>query len=128
MKYDGQNISSNTTNLTIDFRASNNSANILNCLKDLHTTKKRETKRTSIAKSKIFYENGAIYISMLSNLCDRPLKFLIDTGASITLIANDIIRKDVHVTNYTIKLFGVVREASIRTQGTFNNKRHIFYR
>lgn len=80
MKYDGQNISSNTTNLTIDFRASNNSANILNCLKDLHTTKKRETERTSIAKSKIFYENGAIYISMLSNLCDRPLKFLIDTG------------------------------------------------
>lgn len=114
MKYEGRNVSSKKPNLTIDFRTSRNNEKILNVLRNFHSSS-NEKKDSSTVQSKIFYEEGAIYILLKSNLSERPLKFLIDTGASITLVANDAITKAKHWTNYIIKLFGVVKDVSIKT-------------
>ena len=55
---------------------------------------------------------------MKSNLCERPLKFLIDTGASITLLAEDVISEKPYISNYVINLYGVTgKDVSIKTKG-----------
>lgn len=117
MEYEGQHISSNIPNLTVNFRTSENNEKILNVLKDFHLSSNKKLGAQNGIEHKIFNENGAAYILLKSNFCERPLKFLIDTGASITLLADDLVPEHIHVTNYIVRLFGVVRDVSVQTQG-----------
>lgn len=66
----------------------------------------------------IFSENGAPYILLETNLSERPLKLLVDTGASISLLASDLIYKNIKKANYIINLYGIVgKDVSIQTEG-----------
>lgn len=122
MKYTGRHISSIEPNLTINFRTSENNEDILDILKDFQQTKKLTNMKNSITTN-IFTEKGAAYILLKSDFTERPyLKLLIDTGASITLIAQDVIKKDTKIKDYIIKLFGVVKNVSIKTQGLIEGK------
>lgn len=121
MKYTGRYISSNFPNLTINFRTFENSEQILNVLRDFQFPKQKINIRNEV-ETKIFTENGAAYVLLESDCRERPLKLLIDTGASITLLANDVNTKNSQVTKYIIKLFGVVRDVSIETQGLISGK------
>ena len=122
-KYQGQNISSNESDMTVNFRTSENNESILNILRDFQVISNYESKRDKL-QHKIFNENGGAYVLIKTSLCpDRPLKFLIDTGASITLLADDIISDGTNIMNYIVKLFGVVgKETFIKTKGTVYSK------
>lgn len=117
MECDGQHISSTTPHMTINFRTSDNNEEILKIPNNFQIISKGKNTIQCKITSKIFNENGAAYILLKSNFCDRPLKLLIDTGASITLLANDLAPNNVNIINYTIKLSGVVRDISIETCG-----------
>lgn len=103
--------------MTINFRTSDNNEEILKVLKNFQFISREKNNTKSRIISKIFNENGAAYILLKSNICERPLKLLIDTGASITLLANDLAPKNIDIINYIIKLFGVVKDISIETCG-----------
>lgn len=122
MKYTGRHISSIEPNLTINFRTFENNEEILDILKDFQLTKQTTNIQNTITTN-IFTEKGAAYILLKSNFSERPyLKLLIDTGASITLLAKDVIKQESQIENYIIKLFGVVKNVSIETQGLIHGK------
>lgn len=113
----GQTIPSIST-ININFRTSENEPSIL---KELHIKPiilKVDTESNKILEHKFFYEKGAPFILLHTNLCQRPLKLLIDTGASVSILASDIVSKNIHKTNYCFSLFGNAgREVSVTTQG-----------
>lgn len=117
MECDGQHISSPDPDMTMNFRTSDNNEEILEILRNFQLVSREKNDTKSKITSEIFNENGAAYILLKSNFCERPLKLLIDTGASITLLANDLAPETTNVINYIIKLFGVVKDISIETQG-----------
>lgn len=117
MKCDGQHISSPNPDITMNFRTSDNNEENLKILRNFQFISKEKNNPQCKITNGIFDENGAAYILLKSNFCKRPLKLLIDTGASITLLANDLAPKNVKIINYIIKLFGVVRDISIETRG-----------
>lgn len=68
-----------------------------------------------------FFEKGAPFILLNTNLCERPLKLLIDTGASVSIVASDIIKENIQKTNYFFSLFGIAgKEVSVTTEGMVN--------
>lgn len=100
----------------INFCTENNDNSILDILKSF-----QKTKNVGTIYQKIFHENGAPYIFIKTNLSDRPLKLLIDTGASLSLISNEIISDNTHKKNCQINLYGLIgKEMSIRTHGMIN--------
>lgn len=118
MKHEGQHVSSPIPRLSINFRTSENDENTLNILKTFQINSSTNSNEKYIIEHKIFTENGAPFIYLNTNLCDKPLKFLIDTGATITILASDVITKEVTKINYIVNLFGIVgKEASVQTEG-----------
>lgn len=112
MELQGHNVSS--TILNINFRANENSKQTLEILKSFQCG----IKYCSSLQHKIINENGAPYLIVKTNLCERPLKFLIDTGASLSLIANDLIGESILRKKYFINLYGLVgKEISVSTEG-----------
>lgn len=102
-------------NMSINFRTINNDENKIDSLKKLQTQNKIENMNV---KTKIINEKGAPFVAIKTNLCKRPLKFLVDTGAAISLIADDVISENVHKINYEVNVFGIIgKDVSIRTQG-----------
>lgn len=119
MKHYGQPVSSAIYNLSINFHTSKNNhnkINILHCLQD--PTPLTHTTEIQTIEHKIININNAPFITLKSNLCERPLKFLLDTGASLSLIADDIILDQTTIHKFIINICGITgKEASIRTQG-----------
>lgn len=79
MEYDGLNISSPNINMTVNFRTSDNSEDILEVLKKFQFTSREKNNNECKVTNEIFNENGAAYILLKTNFCERPLKLLIDT-------------------------------------------------
>lgn len=74
-------------------------------------------------KIKIHHENGASFLYLQTNLRKEPLKLLVDTGAFITLLAEDVFEKYTHkiIFNNKLDLYGISgEEASIKTKGVVN--------
>lgn len=118
MGQEGRLVSSVISNININFRTSENDQNILKALKDFQKTAQNQTVETKEISQKIFNENGAPFIQIKSNLNERPLKLLIDTGAAITILASDLVSKDVNRINYIVNLYGIVgKDVSIKTEG-----------
>lgn len=47
----------------------------------------------------IHNEKGAAFIYLKTNLTDRPIKLLVDTGASVSILADDMITNSIEVMN-----------------------------
>lgn len=83
-------------NLNINFRISDNDYHTIRQLLNIqenniyHTLNDNTLNKIEI---EIFTENRVPYVILNTNLCDRPLKFPIDTGAAISLVANNSIGK-----------------------------------
>lgn len=112
MNFQGQKVSSNILN--INFKTNQNEKHTLNLLKCFQSG----IKYRGSLEHEIFYENGAPYISIESNLCERPLKLLVDTGASLSLISKELVKGDTYKREIQINLYGLVgKEVSIQTEG-----------
>lgn len=108
-------------NLNINFRISDNDYHTIRQLLNIqenniyHTLNDNTLNKIEI---EIFTENRAPYVILNTNLCDRPLKFLIDTGAAISLVANNSIGKTQSLIKYEVNVFGIMgREMSVKTEG-----------
>lgn len=109
---EGQTVSSNILN--INFRTNENTTQTLELLKSFQNG----IKYKGLLQQEIINENGAPYLMIKTNLCERPLKFLIDTGASISLIAKDLTEENTLKKNCCINLYGLVgKEICVRTEG-----------
>lgn len=128
MEYEGRNISS-PNQMSIHYKVSQNTENTMNMIKNLQPNLNNiSNENANTIEYEIFTENGAPFVLLKSNLTDRPIKFLIDTGASISLLADDVITYPVNKINYSVNLYGLVgKEVSIKTLGivhpifAFNN-------
>lgn len=104
------------TNLRINFRTAQNEPNILQKLYNKPSILKISS--NTIVEHKFFFEKGAPFILLNTNLCERPLKMLIDTGAAVSIVASDAIKQDIHKTNYFFSLFGIAgKDVSVTTEG-----------
>lgn len=118
MKHVGQHVSSKLPDLTVNFRTTKNDEKTLGILETLQLVSRKENGSKDTLKHEIFNENGAPYLNVSTNLNIRPLKFLVDTGASISLIANDVFHEDNRKIDYIVNLFGIMgKEASVKTEG-----------
>lgn len=117
----GQNDSSKSPDLTVNFRTTKNDEKTLKILKMLQIASKKENGSNEPLRHKIFTENGAPYLNVSTNLYDRPLKFLIDTGASISLISSDALHKETSKIDYVVNLYGIMgKDVSVKTEGMVN--------
>lgn len=101
-------------NFNINFHKKNNDHSILNILKGF-----QKIQNVKSFQHKIFQENNAPFILIQTNLCQRPLKILIDTGASLSLLSNKVVSKKLYKKNCRLNLYGLMgKEMPIRTKGT----------
>lgn len=105
-------------NLSINFRICDNDEKTLNELQNLSKNMMTIAQHNEILEHKIYYENDAPFILLNTNLCERPIKLILDTGAAITVIAQDLIADNIEKINYIVNLFGLAgKEHSIKTLG-----------
>lgn len=105
MKQEGLLVSSAEKNLDYKINSGENGAN----------------SKIKIIKSKIYNDDGAPYIIMKTNLSDRPLKFLLDSGAAVSLL-NICILENVdllsNIVDHNVNIFGILGEnVKIKTFG-----------
>lgn len=114
MEHYDQNVSSHSI-LSLHFRASRNNDNILNTIKNVQGF---STNTFGNLTHSIFIENGAPFILLKTNFSEKPLKLLIDTGASISLVASDMIHDKKSKHKYIVNLFGILgKDKSVQTEG-----------
>lgn len=110
MKFTGQKFSSTKPNATMNFKKKDNeNYNIFTELQD---------NSNELVEYNIFQKNNASYIIIQSNLWEWPITLMLDTGASISIIAEDKINKNIKIEKNTINLFGIAgKDKSIETKG-----------
>lgn len=114
---------STQSNLNINFRISDNDHHTIKKLLNIQKSNIFKTQYTlnqhnNNIEKEIFTENRAPYIILNTNLCERPLKFLIDTGAAISLVAKNSIGENNNLIKYEINVFGIMgKEMSVKTEG-----------
>lgn len=107
-----------SNNLMVNFRTQENSNSTINTLKNIQNLSTiNHTSNTSI-KYDISTENYSMFISLGTNITKRPIKLLVDTGASVSLVANDIILDNAQKLNFTINLWGITGTGNtVKTDG-----------
>ena len=117
MEYEGQLIPSNII-LSIDLDTNAKEHREIQKCSDIQT-KLQETKyEKTFIEHEIFYEEGAPFIRLKSNLSERPLTLMLDTGAAVTLLADDLVSENIVRQDYVVNLYGLVgRDFSIKTKG-----------
>lgn len=113
MGYGGQHTPSQL--MSINMNIKNNDENKLTILREMqifHT----ETYKT--LTESIFIERKSPFIYLYTELTNRPLKMLIDTGASVSIINKDSIETDQKLRDFKVNLYGVGgKEKGIETMG-----------
>lgn len=70
-------------------------------------------------ENELITSNNAMFILLFTNIAKRPIKLVVDTGAVITLIADDVILEGTSKLNCKLDLCGVTgQENIIQTGGT----------
>lgn len=113
----GHTVSSNS-NISINFRSAENDLNISQKIEIKPEISYRNSITKEIIEQKIFSKNEMPYILLKTNLCDRPIKLSIDTGAAVSIIASDLVRNEMIEENYKLNLFDIAdKEICTTTQG-----------
>lgn len=97
MIFDGQNISSKKR--TMNFRKINESKTQNQKFKDGQFINDSE----ELIEHEIFNENNASFAIIKTNLWTRPSTLMLDTGASISIIADSKVGKNVEIKNRIVK-------------------------
>lgn len=113
----GQFVSS-SQNISINFNLAENTSDILHKIEIKPEFFQKNSNTEEIIVQKIHSENGIPYILVNTNLCERPIKLYIDTGAAVSIIANNVIENDTIKENEALNLFGINdTETPFVTQG-----------
>lgn len=123
MEYLGQTVSSNLNDF-INFRSAENNTDISHKINYKPVILQKNSIEEEIIEQKIFSEGGMPFILLTTNLCERPIKLFIHTGAAVSIIANDVIKNEnIIVNHYTLNLIAINGNYdSITTQGMVNSK------
>lgn len=115
MRYEGLGISSIKPNIAINIERLKNNKETQKILKRIENF---SVSKQNIITQKIQLENHASYIIIKINVINRPVKLLIDTGASLSIIAKDLVTNKIKIEDFRINLFGISgKEKSITTNG-----------
>lgn len=107
MEQSGQTVSSNS-NISINFLKENNTEFSQNF-------SKISPKPVVLQMNS---QGGMPFILLNTNLCERPIKMFIDTGAAVSIIASDVIDDKIIEENCTLNFFGInENNNSIKTHG-----------
>lgn len=113
----GQTVSSNS-DIFINFRSAQNKSDIPQKMIIIPEISQKNSKIEEIVEQKIFSDRGMPFILLNTSLCERPIKLYIDTGATVSIIADDVIKNDIIIENDTLNLLGITgKEVSIKTLG-----------
>lgn len=111
-------VSSMDSHLSINFRTSENDEETLGKLRKIQQSSINNIKDRKLISLDLHDENGAAFVYLQTNLNKKPLKLLVDTGASITILANSVVTENVKKTNFIVNLYGIVgKDVSVKTQG-----------
>lgn len=103
------------SHFTVNFRTKDNKESILNVLQNMQTP----TKNLPNLEYELITSNNTMFISLYTNITKRPIKLVVDTGAVISLIADDIILEETSKMNCILDLCGVTGQDNIiQTKGT----------
>lgn len=95
--------------LTAHFRVQNNNTTVLNGLRNLQVY--FASQNVSVSQ-KICIKNDKPMVYLKTSISPKPIRLLVDTGASVSLIADDLITKCEQVHDFHITIFGIVGEAA----------------
>lgn len=104
MKYEGQHVSSSPRIKSIDIDCSKNSSeqdHLIHSLQNFYIDKFENISQD------ISIENRALYINLQTNSIERPIKMLIDTGASVSIISSKLISPKAELQNIRCRLYGL---------------------
>lgn len=104
MERDGQHIPSHTNFLSIHVNKDKNDMEKMKLLQNLQVFHFDTHK---ILTEKFFIHGRSPFIYLHTNLTNRPLKMLIDTGAAISLIVKNSIEDDSNKRDFKLKLLGI---------------------
>lgn len=107
MEYEGQNISSRENLLSINIKRNKNTAEQLEQLQKLEQPIANPIITHDNIKHKMFVENNTPFIMLRTNLTLRPLKMIVDTGATIGIIVDGVIDKEREISGTKLKIFGI---------------------
>lgn len=115
MNQNGINDSSSKT-FSINFRTINNK---IDTLKKLNKLQILEDKcQNDAIRINFFSEHNAPIVMLKTNLSENLLKFLIDTGAAVSLIAENVIPLTIEKTKFTVNIFGIMGKTTyVKTRG-----------
>lgn len=106
------------SHICINFRTVDNEPQVLEKISTTPQVFQYEVNSDKILKHEFILENGIPFIFLETNLCERPIKLFVDTGAAVSIIANDVIENEVIRENYILNLFGIAgKEFPIKTEG-----------
>lgn len=124
MKCEGQHISSKHDLKAIEFRYSKTTTDQQNIISSFQNFFVEKYENVSYD---ITIENSAPFITIEALSIDRPIKLLIDTGASVSLILSQLLSPKAVVQNHKCKLFGlgssengILSEGLLHTNTTIN--------
>lgn len=104
--------------VSINFRLKDNDEKQWQMIDDIVNMQRIFVSKPISITVKLIIEGKSLYILLNTNLTNRPIKLLIDTGATLTLIAKDAITNASTFHNYTVNLYGLPgKEAAINTLG-----------
>lgn len=106
MVYGTRNTPSVKTNiLTVKFRTRNDTERE-NMIRRVAPYQFRSNNEYEAMELKLEIKNKDIYVELMTEFTDKPIRLLVDTGASISLISENVVRADAKLRNLNVKLFG----------------------
>lgn len=117
-------VSSVNSELNVNFRISHNSKTVIDKIKQIQRNNIEDKKKrisNICIEHEIYREHGAPFILLKTNLRKTPIRMMIDTGASISLISKNVITENINKLDLHVNIFGIAgKDVSVQTEGMVN--------
>lgn len=122
MERNGEFVSPNA-NISINFRTQNEEDVLRKFAQIPEILNYDSTNKNETIEHKIFFEKGGPFILVVkTNLCERPLKFILDIRAAISIVADNIVDNDLKINDFKVNIFGIENlNTSTTTKGMVNS-------
>lgn len=114
-------VSSVNSELNVNFRISHNSKTVIDKIKEIQRNNIKNEKEKICIEHELYREHGAPFILLKTNLRKAPIRMMIDTGASISLISKNVITEKINKLDLHVNIFGIAgKDVSVQTEGMVN--------